>query len=111
MNNLIMPGLPARDIHDDIFWVIIASAIFITALVPGYTTKKITSGIVSGLWTGFASGSIACLKALIFIIFGMNRLLSDPLSIAEWTAVAAKREHRIFQYILHTRSLPEQYFT
>ena len=45
---------------------------------------------MSGLWTGFASGCLACLTALIFIVFGMNRLLSDPLNIAEWTAVAAK---------------------
>lgn len=48
-------------------------------------TKRIISGISAGLWSGFASGSVACLTALVFIVFGMNFILSDALNITEWS--------------------------
>jgi hypothetical protein len=85
MNNILMPGIPARDIYDNIFWGFIALVIFIIALISSYKTKKITSGISTGFWTGFASGSVACVTGLIFIVFGMSQLLHDPLNIAEWS--------------------------
>jgi hypothetical protein len=85
MNNILIPPLPARDIYDDIFWAIIALLIFIISLYSSFKTKKISIGIKAGLWSGFATGIVACLTALILIVFGMHFILNDPLNIAEWS--------------------------
>jgi hypothetical protein len=89
INNLIRPGLPLRDNIDNIFWAIIASLILILAAWETYQAKKIFYGIKSGFWSGIASGSVACLTALIFVVFGMKYLLIDPLNIKEWTDIKA----------------------
>ena len=85
VNNIIQPGLPLRDVLDDLFWAIIACCILALSVVTTYRAKKVTEGTKVGFWTGTASGSVACLTALSFIILGMPLLLADPLNIAEWT--------------------------
>jgi hypothetical protein len=87
MNNLLRPGLPQRDIYDDIFWAIIAVLILVIAVQQAFYSKKLSTGIWSGFWSGIGSGSIASLTALGFIVFGMDQLLKDPLNLAEWTAI------------------------
>ena len=85
INNFLKPELPYRDIIDNIFWAIITLLILITAIHDAYHSKKYLSGVKSGLWTGFASGAVACLSALLLIVFGMRYILSDPLNIKEWS--------------------------
>lgn len=89
INNLIRPGLPLRDNIDNIFWVIIALLILITAIREAYMTNKFLNGVKSGFWSGIASGAVACLTALVFVVFGMKYLLMDPVNIKEWTDIQA----------------------
>jgi hypothetical protein len=89
INNLIRPGLPLRDNIDNIFWVIIALLILITSIKDAYQTNKFLNGVKSGFWSGIASGAVACLTALIFVVFGMKYLLMDPVNIKEWTDIKA----------------------
>ncbi len=89
INNLIRPGLPLRDNIDNIFWAIIALLILIAAIRDAYQTNKFLYGVKSGFWSGIASGAVACLTALIFIVFGMKYLLMDPVNIKEWTDIKA----------------------
>ena len=84
-NNLLHPKLPLRDIIDDLFWAVIALFILIFASVEAYKRQKIVAGIFSGFWTGTSSGALACLTALVVIVFGMHFILSDPLNIQEWS--------------------------
>jgi hypothetical protein len=88
INNIIHPGLPLRDIVDNIFWAVIAILILIFTTFEAFHTKKIFAGIISGFWIGLASGTIACLTALILIVFGMSYILNDPLNLKEWSDVA-----------------------
>ena len=55
INNLIRPGLPLRDNIDNIFWVIIALLILITAIQEAYQTNKFLNGVKSGFWSGIAN--------------------------------------------------------
>lgn len=87
MNNLLAPGLPQRDIYDNIFWAVIALIILIYSIKQSYKSRKIKDGVISGFWAGLGSGSVASLTALIFIVFGMHFLLKDPLNIIEWNNV------------------------
>jgi hypothetical protein len=89
INNIIRPGLPLRDYIDNIFWAMIALLILITAIRDAYQTNKFLNGVKSGFWSGISSGAIACLTALIFIVFGMKYILLDPLNIKEWTDIKA----------------------
>jgi hypothetical protein len=89
INNFIRPGLPLRDIIDDIFWAIVALLILITSIRETYRVKKFSIGLKSGFWTGFASGAIACFTALLFVVFGMKYLLLDSLNVKEWTDLKA----------------------
>ncbi len=88
-NNIVRPGLPLRDIVDNIFWASIALLILMTAIYDARKTGKILQGITSGFWSGLSSGAVACMTALILIVFGMNLILLDPLNIKEWTDVKA----------------------
>ena len=88
INNLIRPGLPLRDNIDNIFWAIIAILILIIAIREAYLTNKLHFGLISGFWSGIASGAIACLTALIFIVFGMRYLLIDPINVNEWSSIS-----------------------
>lgn len=89
INNLIQPGLPVRDYIDNIFWGIIALLILITATWDTFNTNKFLSGVKSGFWCATASGAIACLTALILVVFGMKYILVDPVNVKEWTQVKA----------------------
>jgi hypothetical protein len=89
INNIVRPGLPMRDVVDNTFWVTIALLILITAIYYARKTKKISQGIISGFWSGLASGAVACLTALLLIVFGMGFILLDPLNIREWSDVSA----------------------
>jgi hypothetical protein len=84
INNLIQPGLPFRDLLDDIIWAIIALLILTTATRFAFRTKSILEGVRSGFWSGLSSGAIACLTGLLYIVFGMKYILLDPLNIKEW---------------------------
>lgn len=87
INNLFHPLLPYRDIIDDTFWIVIAIIILVVAVLHAYKHKSIIAGIISGFWTGSSSGAIACLTALLLIVFGMQLILTDPLNMKEWTDV------------------------
>jgi phosphate starvation-inducible membrane PsiE len=89
INNIVRPGLPMRDIVDNTFWVTIALLILITAIYYAWKSKKISQGIISGFWSGLASGAVACITALLLIVFGMTFILNDPLNIKEWSDVKA----------------------
>jgi hypothetical protein len=89
INNIFRPGLPLRDIVDNIFWASIAILILVTTTYYSLKTKKISQGIISGFWSGLSSGAVACITALILIVFGMNLILHDPLNIKEWSDVNA----------------------
>jgi len=89
INNFIRPGLPLRDIVDNLFWGVIELLILITAAYDVSKSGKFTDGIKSGFWTGLASGAVACLSALLVIVFGMKFILLDPLNIKEWTDLKA----------------------
>lgn len=49
--------------------------------------QKIVVGIKAGFWNGLASGAVACITALILIVFGMPLILSDSLNIKDWSDV------------------------
>jgi hypothetical protein len=52
-------------------------------------TKSILEGVRSGFWSGLSSGAVACLTALLYIVFGMKYILLDPLNIKEWNVFKA----------------------
>jgi hypothetical protein len=85
INNFIAPPLPLRDIIDNIFWGVIAFSIMLLALRRAYQANNLVQGIRAGLWSGFASGALACSMALGMIVFGMGYITHDPLNIQEWS--------------------------
>jgi len=87
VNNFIHPGIPLRDIIDDSFWALVGMFILIISAIKVYKTDRFMSGIVTGFWTGLGSGAVACLSALLLIVFGMRFILLDPLNLKEWTDV------------------------
>jgi hypothetical protein len=93
VNNFIHPGLPYRDIFDDIIWGVIACLILCVAI--GYSTKskRIFDGVKSGLLTGLSSGAVACLAALMLVNFSMQLILEDPLNIQEWNVMKSKTHY------------------
>jgi hypothetical protein len=78
INNFIRPGLPYRDIIDNTFLFIINLAILIVAARDAYQSNKFHFGVKSGFWTGLASGAIACLTALLLIVFGICSKVEVP---------------------------------
>lgn len=89
MNNILQPGLPLRDILDDLFWAVVALIIVGISIRYAYQTNEIRIGIKMGFWSGFSSGAVACLTGLLFVVVGMQFLLHDPLNSAEWSARGA----------------------
>ena len=87
INNIIQPGLPLRDIIDNIFWALIACLILYLSIGDSFQTKNLFYGIKAGFLSGFSSGAIACLTALILISFGMQLIVKDPLNIKEWSDI------------------------
>jgi hypothetical protein len=84
INNFMAPPLPARDMIDNLFWAAIALLIFALSIVCAYRTGRIKAGVEAGIWSGFASGALACCMALSLIVFGMRFMTQDPINIAEW---------------------------
>ncbi len=74
---------------------IMLSIILVFAIYFHYRSYSWPAGLeaagclVSGFWSGIASGAVACLTALIFVVFGMKYLLMDPVNIKEWTDIRA----------------------
>lgn len=68
----------------------IALLILISATRDAFQTNKYLAAVKSGFWTGTASGAVACLTALMIIVFGMKYLLTDPLNLKEWADIKAK---------------------
>jgi hypothetical protein len=85
INNLAAPRLPYRDWIDNVFWATVALCILVLAAASAYQANSIRRGILTGLWSGFASGMLACWTALMLVVFGMHFILSDPLNVAEWS--------------------------
>lgn len=84
INNIAHPPLPYRDIIDDTFWAIIALLILIVATAEAFKKNNFVAGLLSGCWTGYASGLVACFTALVLVVFAMPLVLTDPLNIKEW---------------------------
>jgi hypothetical protein len=84
INNLVAPPLPTRDIIDDMFWAAIALSMLILAVVYAHRSGSIVRAVQAGLWSGLASGLVACTAALSVIVFGMRFVMQDPLNVAEW---------------------------
>jgi len=93
MNNIIQPRLPLRDHLDNIFWGIIAVLILYVSYKDAFDSKKIIAGIKAGFFSGFASGIVACLTALVLICFGMKLLLKDQVNVAEWADMKGKTQY------------------
>lgn len=89
MNNILQPGLPLRDILDDLFWAVIALIIVGASARYAYRTNEIRIGMKVGFWSGLSSGAVACLTGLFLVVAGMQFLLHDPLNNAEWSARGA----------------------
>lgn len=87
INNIIRLEHSLRDNVDNAFFLIIAVLIFLTAARDTYKTKRLINGIMAGFWSGLASGAVACLTALLLIVFGMKFILLDPLNIKEWSNI------------------------
>ena len=89
INNFVAPPLPARDIIDNLFWGAIAAAIFFQALIQAYRARSFRAGLRAGIWSGWVSGTLACVMALAMIVLGMPWILRDPLNVSEWAARSA----------------------
>ncbi|MCX6246574.1 MAG: hypothetical protein NTW10_02470 [Bacteroidetes bacterium] len=89
INNFIQPGLPDRDIIDNVFWIIITILLLIKISIDSYKSKSLISGLKAGLWTGFASGLVACTTAMLVIVFFDDSIIKDPLNIKEWNDLNA----------------------
>ena len=89
INNLAAPGLPARDIIDNVFWAVVALDIAAVAARASFRSGRLSDGLRAWLEAGVASGLVACLSALVMIVFGMRFITADPLNIAEWAARGA----------------------
>ena len=92
INNFLAPPLPARDIIDNIFWLGIALAMLLFAIIQAFKTGRISQGVNAGFWSGFASGLLACGMALLLVVFGIKWILQDPLNLAEWAKRGASSQ-------------------
>ena len=93
MNNIIQPRLPLRDHLDNVFWGIVGVLILWVSYKDSFNTRKLSAGIKAGFFSGFGSGIVACLTALLLICFGMKLLLKDPANIAEWADMEGKTNY------------------
>lgn len=86
-NNFVDPSVStaaSRFYVDNGAWAIITLAILVASFIRAFQCRQILAGIRVGLWSGFTSGLIACLAALLLITFGMSFLLRDPLNVNEY---------------------------
>ena len=86
INNAVAPPVPLRDVVDDLFWAAVAVGIFALAARAAYRDRRFASGFAAGLWTGTASGLVACCTALALVVVGMTLITHDPLNVSEWAA-------------------------
>jgi hypothetical protein len=87
INNFIRPELPLRDHIDNIFFTVIAVLIYVNASREAFRNNSFSDGLKSGFWSGISSGTVACLTALVLIVFGMKYILLDPINLKEWATV------------------------
>jgi hypothetical protein len=86
MNNVLHPALPLRDYLDDAFWAMVAVGLVAGAAIAARRSRHVAAASVWGCWAGLASGSVACLTGLLFIVFGMPFITGDPVDKQEWAA-------------------------
>ena len=98
MNNVAQPPLPLRDILDNVFWGLVALGVFVVALREGVRRRTVRSGVTAGLWCGLATGAVACLTGMAFVVFGMPLLLADALNIAEWSDLGGGSSQEMANY-------------
>jgi hypothetical protein len=89
INNVAAPPVPQRDVIDNLFWAAVAVGVFAIAAWASWRDGRVSSGISAGLWSGTASGLVACCTALLLIVFGMTLITHDPVNIAEWATRGA----------------------
>jgi hypothetical protein len=91
-NNFADPRIStgrARFFVDNCFWAIIALAILAASFARAWKSRRIGAGVRVGLWSGYISGTMACLMAFFLILFGMRFLQRDPINISEYAARAS----------------------
>lgn len=86
INNFLVPPLPGRDTIDNLLWAAIAVLILLGSLAAAVQAGRFRAGVTFGVWSGLASGAVACGMAMAVVVFGMHFLLHDPLNLAEWAA-------------------------
>lgn len=84
INNFLTPALPWRDIVDNVFWAVVAAAILTYSTARAYRARSVVAGVEAGLWTGFASGLVACVTALLITVFGIQLIVNDPLTSVDF---------------------------
>jgi len=84
INNILAPLLPVRDLVDDLFWGAVALAILGLAIYVGFKHHSLRRAVEAGAWSGLSSGLVACLAALVMIVFGMGYMTRDPVNLYEW---------------------------
>lgn len=86
-NNFVPPDIStpaARGIVDNGIWALIAIAMIVLAATSAYSARRFMVGVQAGFWSGLVSGLIACLMGLLLVVFWLQYVLRDPLSIQEW---------------------------
>jgi hypothetical protein len=86
MNNVLEPALPLRDYLDDAFWAAVAVGTLAGVAVAARGPLRVAAAAAWGSWSGLASGSVACLTALLFTVFGMGFIVGDSVDKQEWAA-------------------------
>jgi len=70
-----------------VFWI---AAVVLAAVVGLHyrydRDRRFATGVTAGLWTGTASGLVACCTALALVVAGMTLITHDALNVAEWVA-------------------------
>lgn len=88
INNIVSPGLPLRDIVDDVFWGIVAFSLAAIVVREVRSSGHWRNGLMAGMWSGVMSGLVACTTALTMVVFGMANILRDPLNVVEWSHIS-----------------------
>lgn len=86
-NNFVPPDIStpaARGIVDNSIWALIAASMVLLAATNTYSTRRFIAGVRAGFWSGLVSGLMACLMGLLLIVFWLQFVLRDPLSVQEW---------------------------
>jgi hypothetical protein len=83
-NNIFTPPIAVRDPVDNVFWAVIALAIFVQAFLAAFRTQRFFRGVQAGFWSGTVSGLVACLMGLALVVFLLRLVTADPVSLQEW---------------------------